>query len=55
VRWSPRGFIQNLIDPLARKLKDAGYGVMVAGVRVALLMYADDIVLLSDSQDELMR
>ena len=42
------------IDALATRLKEAGHGVMVAGVRVALLMYADDIVLLADTQDTLM-
>ena len=43
----------NFIDSLAVQLKRAGFGVMVAGVRVPLLMYADDIVLLAGSPDEL--
>jgi len=42
------------IDGLAQALKRAGHGIMVAGRRVPLLMYADDIVLLASTQQELM-
>jgi hypothetical protein len=45
----------NFIDGLARALKDAGHGIVVAGRRVPLLMYADDIVLLAASLPELER
>jgi hypothetical protein len=45
----------NFIDGLAQALKDAGLGVLVAGRRVPLLMYADDIVLLAASLPELDR
>ena len=41
------------IDGLTQALKQAGCGIMVAGVRVPCLMYADDIVMLADSQPEL--
>ena len=41
------------IDGLAQALKQAGHGVMIAGVRVPCLMYADDIVMLADSQSQL--
>ena len=37
------------IDGLAQALKQAGCGIMIAGVRVPCLMYADDIVMLADS------
>ena len=43
------------IEGLARALKDAGMGVMFAGRRIPLLMYADDMVLLAASQPELAR
>ena len=45
----------NFIDGLAVALKDAGLGVMIAGRRVPLLMYADDVVMLASSVDELVR
>ena len=41
------------IDGLARELKAAGLGIMVAGRRVPLLMYADDVVLLASTPREL--
>ena len=43
----------NFVEGLATALRDAGYGVALAGRRVALLMYADDIVLLASSPDEM--
>ena len=43
------------IDPLARALKAAGLGVWIGGVQVPLLMYADDMVMLARSQEELHR
>jgi hypothetical protein len=45
----------NFIEGLARALKRAGVGVMVADRRVPLLMYADDIVMLASSVTELER
>ena len=41
------------IDGLAKALKRAGHGIMIAGRRVPLLMYADDVVMLASTQDEL--
>ena len=38
---------------MARALKRAGLGVMVAGRRVPLLMYADDVILMASSPREL--
>ena len=43
----------NFIDGLAKALKARGLGVLIAGRRVALLMYADDIVMLAATQREL--
>jgi hypothetical protein len=43
------------IEGLAQALKAAGLGVLFAGRRIPLLMYADDIVLLAASQSELAR
>jgi hypothetical protein len=43
----------NFIDGLAQALKAAGHGIMIAGIRVPCLMYADDVVMLADSQTEL--
>ena len=45
----------NFIDGLARALRAAGLGVMVAGRRVPILLYADDMVMLASSQPELAR
>ena len=41
------------IDGMAKALKRAGHGIMVAGRRVPLLMYADDVVLLASTPAEL--
>ena len=41
------------IDGLAKALKRAGHGIMIAGRRVPLLMYADDVVMLASTQSEL--
>ena len=43
----------NFIDGLAQELKAQGLGVPIAGRRIALLMYADDIVMLATTQREL--
>jgi hypothetical protein len=43
----------NFIDGLAKELKAQGLGVPIAGRRIALLMYADDIVMLATTQREL--
>jgi hypothetical protein len=43
----------NFIDGLAKALKARGLGVLVAGRRIPLLMYADDIVMLAATQREL--
>jgi hypothetical protein len=43
----------NFIDGLAKELKARGLGVPIAGRRIALLMYADDIVMLAATQHEL--
>jgi hypothetical protein len=43
----------NFIDGLSKALKKAGFGIHFAGRVVPLLMYADDVVLLSSSQTEL--
>ena len=45
----------SFIDALARELKTAGLGVWVAGEQVPILMYADDMVMLARSQNELER
>jgi hypothetical protein len=41
------------IDGMATDMQSAGHGVWVAGRRVPLLMYADDIILLASSPREL--
>ena len=41
------------IDGLALALKRAGYGVWIAGQQVPLLLYADDVVLISGSVKQL--
>jgi hypothetical protein len=43
----------NFIDGLAKELRARGLGVPIAGRRIALLMYADDIVMLAATQHEL--
>jgi len=45
----------NFINGMATEMKKRGMGVMVAGVRIPLLMYADDIVLLANDVTELHR
>lgn len=43
----------NFIDGLAKELKNANLGVWIAGRQVPLLMYADDVIVLANSQLEL--
>src|SRR3954447_6023833 len=43
------------INGLAREINDVGEGVEIGGRQVRLLMYADDIVLLADSPEDLQR
>ena len=43
----------NFIDGLARELKRQGFGIMIAGRRLPILLYADDMILLASSQREL--
>ena len=43
------------IDGLAKALRDAGLGIMIAGRLIPLLMYADDMVFLANSAVELAR
>ena len=43
----------SFINGLTMELKAAGHGIMIAGVRVPCLMYADDVVMLAGSQTEL--
>ena len=45
----------NLIEGLSVQLKAAGVGVTIAGRKVPLLMYADDIVFLATTPAELVR
>ena len=45
----------NFIDSIAEELTRRGFGVKVGDRRIALLMYADDIVLLSGIVEELRR
>lgn len=44
----------NFIDGLAQELKARGLGICIGGQRIPLLMYADDIVMLAATQQELM-
>ena len=41
------------INDLAKEIKAAGYGISVGNDKVPILLYADDIVLLSESEDEM--
>ena len=41
------------VNGLAREIKVVGKGVQVGRHRVQLLLYADDIVLISDTQKDL--
>ena len=43
----------NFIDGLVQELKAAGLGIWIAGEQVPILLYADDMVLLAATQDEL--
>ena len=43
------------INGLARKINEVGKGVEAGGRQVRLLMYADDIVLLAESAEDLQR
>ena len=43
------------VDGLAREVKALGLGVAVGGDRLSLLLYADDIVVLADSENDLQR
>ena len=43
----------NFINDLADNLRNKNFGVMIGGIRIPLLMYADDIVLLANSVTEL--
>ena len=43
------------IDAMAREVKALGLGVDCGGRKVAILLYADDIVLLADSQEDLQK
>ena len=43
------------IDALAREIKALGLGVDVGGRMVAILLYADDLVLVADSQEDLQK
>jgi hypothetical protein len=47
-----------LISPLAQTLRAVGFGIPVCGTvdsRIACLLYADDLVLIADSEDEMRR
>ena len=41
------------INDLAKEIKAAGYGISVGNDKVPILLYADDIVLLSESEDDM--
>ena len=43
----------NFINGMVQELKSRGLGIMIGGIRVPLLMYADDIVMLASSVTEL--
>jgi hypothetical protein len=44
----------SFIEGLARELKQSGFGIIIAGRRVPLLMYADDIVIMASSRKEML-
>ena len=43
----------NFINGMADELRAGGFGILIGGIRIPLLMYADDIVLLADNVTEL--
>ncbi len=43
------------INDLAKELKSLNFGVNYCGQKIPILMYADDVVLLSESNDELQK
>ena len=40
---------------MAKKVKETGAGVVVGGVRVSLLLFADDVVLVAETREDLQR
>ena len=47
------GLFSLFVNGLAREIKAVGKGVQVGRQKVQLLLYADDIVLISDTQKDL--
>ena len=41
------------INTLAKEIEESGIGVVINGIKVAILLYADDIVIIASSEDEL--
>jgi hypothetical protein len=42
-----------VVNPLATLLKSKGFGVTMGGIQLAYLLYADDLVLIADSREQL--
>jgi hypothetical protein len=42
-----------VVNPLATLLKSKGFGVKLGGIQLACLLYADDLVLIADSKEQL--
>jgi hypothetical protein len=42
-----------VVNPLATLLKSKGFGVKLSGIQLACLLYADDLVLIADSEEHL--
>jgi hypothetical protein len=42
-----------VVNPLATLLKSKGFGVKMGGIQLACLLYADDLVLIADSEEHL--
>jgi hypothetical protein len=42
-----------VVNPLATLLKSKGFGVKMGGIQLACLLYADDLVLIADSKEQL--